>query len=150
MNENYYVQCDDLNDVLHTFKKLAVKYGQNGGGNSAEFNKVFQDYFQILEKDPKYELLKLDANLREEHWHFPDLVAGVLLPELNIEFCGSWLWVSGDTYEHRELLKELGYRYSNNKKCWYWRPYSEASKATKPTSMDYIRETYGSDLEEVS
>lgn len=150
MEQNYFVYCDNLNDVLHTFKKLAVKYGQNGGRDSAEFNKLIQDYYQILEKDPKFQLLKVKANLREELLKVPDLIAGALLPDVNLEYCGTWLWVTGSTYEYRDKLKELGYRYSNNKKCWYWRPYTEASKVTKPTSMEYIRKTYGTDLEEAS
>ena len=149
--ENYFYGCSDLTEVLHKFKQLAVRYGQNGGDNSAEYNKLFQDFYEILKEDSKFALLSIQGKLKDDIMQFPNLVAGALLPELNLEFCGSWLWVTGNTFEYKEKLKELGNRYSSNKKCWYWRPYGEQrSKVTKPTSMEYIRDKYGSDLEEAS
>ena len=39
---------------------------------------------------------------------------------LIIEIIGVFVWVSGDTKTHKEKLKELGYRYSSNKKMWYY------------------------------
>jgi len=147
MNENCFVHCDDLNDVLHTFKKLAVEYSQSES-NSKEYNKLFQDFYEILKEDSKFALLSFQGKLKDDIMQFPNLVTGALQPELNLEFCGSWLWVTGNTFEYKDKLKELGYRYSSNKKCWYWRAYGDQSKATKPTSMEYIRQTYGSDLEE--
>ena len=93
MNENYFVHCDDLTDVLHTFKKLAIEYSQDES-NSKEFNKLFQDFYEILKEDSKFALLSFQGKLKDDIMQFPNLVTGALLPELNLEFCGSWLWVS--------------------------------------------------------
>ena len=79
-----------------------------------------------------------------------DLVLDFIGGDPNIQFTAldaNNSRVTGNTFEHRDKLKELGYRYSHNKKCWYWRPYTERSRASKPTTMDYIREKYGSDME---
>lgn len=39
---------------------------------------------------------------------------------IKIERIGSWIWVSGDTFEIKDTLKEMGFFYSGNKKAWYF------------------------------
>ena len=39
--------------------------------------------------------------------------------EVKIEIIGYWIWVSGDTFNYKEYLKELRFRWSSNKKSWY-------------------------------
>ena len=31
------------------------------------------------------------------------------------EVCGTWLWASGNTKEHKEVLKSLGFHYASKK-----------------------------------
>ena len=38
---------------------------------------------------------------------------------IEIEVCGSWVWVSGDTKPHKERLKALGFCWHSKKHCWY-------------------------------
>jgi hypothetical protein len=66
---------------------------------------------------------------------------------LNIEICGSWIWVSGNTYTYKEQLKESGYHYSRSKKMWYFasEPIDEKRKYRHSQSQDKIRFKYGSE-----
>ncbi len=41
---------------------------------------------------------------------------------LEIEVCGAWLWVSGDTKPHREILKTAGFKWASKKLMWNFRP----------------------------
>lgn len=63
---------------------------------------------------------------------------------LNIEVCGSWVWVSGNTYPVREQLKEAGFKYASKKKMWYFRPEGSKTNNRRSWSMDKIREKHGS------
>ena len=64
---------------------------------------------------------------------------------LTIEICGSWIWVSGDTREHKELLKASGYRWAPKKLMWHWRPAdSKRSWGRGQYCMDEIRGKHGS------
>ena len=66
------------------------------------------------------------------------------LDGLNIELCGSWLWISGNTYPHRDALKSAGCRWSSSKKMWYWRHAEDAEYRSRGTSsMGEIRSKYG-------
>ena len=56
---------------------------------------------------------------------------------------GSWIWVSGDTKEIKEKLKEIGFKWASKKKMWY---YGEMkAKNPNPKSMEEIKTKYGSE-----
>lgn len=46
-----------------------------------------------------------------------ELFAG--LEGITVKPSGSWLWISGDTYPHREYLKAMGCRWSKKRREWY-------------------------------
>jgi hypothetical protein len=63
---------------------------------------------------------------------------------LTIEVCGTWIWVSGDTRPHKEILKESGYKWAPVKKLWHWRPADAKSFSRGKYTMDEIRASHGS------
>ena len=64
---------------------------------------------------------------------------------IEIELCGTWLWIDGNTYENREALKNAGCRFSRTKKKWYWRPEEKSAGWSRGKStMADIRQKYGS------
>ena len=65
---------------------------------------------------------------------------------LELEVCGSWLWISGNTKKYRKELKGLGLFYAPKKQQWYFRPPEYRSHRHKPVSMDKIRSVYGSEV----
>lgn len=62
---------------------------------------------------------------------------------LEIEICGSWIWVSGDTKPHREVLKSAGYRWAPKKLMWSFCGGERTSSRGK-FSMEDIRSKHGS------
>lgn len=64
---------------------------------------------------------------------------------LEIEICGAWVWLHGDTRPHREILKEAGFKWAPKKKLWYFRPSDYKSRGRGKYSMDQIRERHGSE-----
>ena len=65
-------------------------------------------------------------------------------PDIEVELCGSWIWVSGETKAVKDDLKALGFKWSRNKAAWYFHrdPYHKRSK--KSMTLDEIRNMYGS------
>ena len=61
-----------------------------------------------------------------------------------IELCGSWIWISGSSYQYKDELKEIGFKWASQKKQWYWHSEAYRKKGKKPLSMDDIRSYYGS------
>ena len=44
------------------------------------------------------------------------------LEGIEIELIGYWIWISGDTYNVKDEIKEAGFKYAKNKKMWYFNP----------------------------
>ena len=71
---------------------------------------------------------------------------------VNVELCGRWLYISGNTKEHRETLKAMGCKYAPKKApdMWTWH-YAEDDTyhgKRKAKTMEYIRGVYGSEVYE--
>lgn len=79
-----------------------------------------------------------DEKLREV------LQAIIHLSDITIEVCGSWIWISGNTYQHKTELKEHSFKFASKKKQWYWHSEAFRKKGKKTLSMSDIRNYYGS------
>lgn len=73
------------------------------------------------------------------------LNAVIHLPDISIEVCGSWIWISGNTKPVKDALKTAGFKWASKKYMWYFRPPEYRSKSRGKWSMDKIRANYGSD-----
>jgi hypothetical protein len=143
----YFAHCKTLDAVKAEYKKLAQQwlvYGDNPG-DATLFDAIEQEYLLISQR-PKFK--QMAEEVQQEFIGFPNIVKSLVKLGLDLEMCGSWLWISGDTISCKEELKEMGLRYSPNKKMWYYRPVWSRSNNSSPTSLDYIRRKYGSDTVE--
>jgi curved DNA-binding protein CbpA len=78
---------------------------------------------------------------------FADIISKlVTLAGLEIEICGSWLWVGGNTREHKADLKNLGMRWASKKKMWYKAPKNWKRKSRHELTMNEIRDRFGSQM----
>lgn len=89
---------------------------------------------------------KEERDARDIAQAYREIIVKIIgLAGLKIELCGTWLWVSGNTYAHRTVLKAAGLSWSAKKTMWYWRPPEEAQHYNRRShSIDYIRTKYGS------
>jgi hypothetical protein len=63
----------------------------------------------------------------------------------DIEICGAWIWLHGDTKPHKEIIKAAGFMWAPKKKLWYFRPADYKSRGRGKFSMDEIRASHGSE-----
>lgn len=76
---------------------------------------------------------------------FADIISQLVnMVGLEVEICGSWLWVGGNTKEHKDGLKSLGMRWAAKKRRWYKAPKNWKRKVRKALDMEEIRARYGS------
>jgi hypothetical protein len=104
-------------------------------------NEVVKEKTTVSEKT--VEAVKEKATVSEK---ITELQEKIDLAGLHLEICGSWLWVTGKTFQVKDTLKELGFRYSANKLAWYYRQVENRSGNQEPISLEKIRELYGASL----
>lgn len=64
---------------------------------------------------------------------------------INIEICGNWIWLSGNTRAFKDVIKAAGYFWASKKSMWYFRPADWKSTSRGKYSIDDIREKFGSE-----
>lgn len=149
MNTRYFSNCRTAEQLKAAYKTLILKNHPDNGGDpeickaiNAEFDEAWKRLKNIhTDKDGKF----YEKETTETAGEFMDLInklvrmAGVI-----VEMCGSWIWLTGNTKEHREEIKALGFKWSKNKAAWYYHkePYFKRSK--RSVSLDDIRLMYGS------
>jgi hypothetical protein len=69
--------------------------------------------------------------------------AVIRFDQIEIEICGAWLWLHGETYAIKDHLKASGYRWGRQKRLWYFAGVASSSRTSH--SMEEIRERYGSE-----
>ena len=136
----YFKDVDTLEELRKQYKELLKKYHPDNPQGSTEatqdINAEYDKLFRLL-KD-KHES---NAEQTKNKTPYDDMVH---LSNITIEVCGSWIWVSGNTYPHKEELKQYGLKYASKKKQWYWHSEAFRKKGKKALSMDDIRNYYGS------
>ena len=133
-------------DVKSAFRRAAKTYHPDVNPAGAEMMKIVNEAYETL-KDHAGDIGETAGS--SETASYPEALNEALnaiigLGGLEIEICGAWVWVAGDTYSHRATLKEAGFRFASKKKRWYFRPVDWASTSRGSYSMDDIRNTYGS------
>ncbi len=127
--------------VKSSFREACKKYHPDVNPAGEELMKLVNEAYEIL-KDHKGES-------RDQQSDYSDLLSEALnaiihLEDLIIEICGAWIWITGNTKTHKELLKESGFRWASKKKAWYFRPEEYRSSSRGKKSLNDIRAKYGS------
>lgn len=129
---------EGINEAKKIYKTLAKKLHPNIGGSEEEFKLLNEIYNHLIEHKIYFSnSSKIDIELEK-------IISLILhFENINIELIGSWVWVSGDTREIKEKLKEIGFKWASKKKMWY---YGEMkAKNPNPKSMEEIKAKYGSE-----
>ena len=75
---------------------------------------------------------------------FKDIIDKLIkMQGVEVEIIGCFIWLSGNTKEHKEAIKALGFRWHSKKKMWYKSPEGYKRWGKKEYSMDEIRGMYG-------
>lgn len=145
----YFAACATLDALKHEYRRLCMIHHPDRGGDTATMAAINQEYdeaFRRLQSGRTTQQTTETHEAEEAPEAFRAVISRlVILAGINIEICGSWVWVTGNTYPNREALKAAGLRYSKGKAAWYWKPEGSHSKARRNYSMDEIRQLHGSE-----
>lgn len=145
---SYFENCQTLEQLKQEYRKLAFIHHPDKGGDLEEMkrlNNAYDHMFNVL-KTQYNATAPEEKQMHETPEQFRDALVNILgLAGIEIEICGQWIWVSGQTKEHKEIFKESGYKWASKKLQWYYRAEEfKTSFNRKALSMDSIRAKYGS------
>jgi curved DNA-binding protein CbpA len=129
------------------------KHPEDKAKYTALFQKMANEYDEFLKDfipgENRKESKKSEQYRREYNFDSESALGKVIAdlmqyPGLVIEICGSWIWLTGDTFRHKDNIKKMGFRWQDKKKSWYFAGYDFKPKKSKIMDMDHIRQRYGS------
>lgn len=97
-----------------------------------------------LALEPSKTINSIKADLSKYGENLCEALNKIINFGLNIEVCGAWVWVDGNTKPYKDVLKENGFKWAPKKTRWYYRPSDFKSRSNGSWSMSKIREFYGS------
>jgi hypothetical protein len=152
MKFNYFKECKTLEDVKKAFRILAKLYHPDmKTGDTEKFkaiNNEYEEAFEYFKNDYNNKAENKNKQNKETPEEFREIINVLIrLEGLEIEICGTWLWLSGNTYKYRDVIKSLKFKWSNSKKEWYfYNGIDEMLKIRGSRTMEEIREKYGSEI----
>lgn len=137
----------DQEAIKTAYRKACIKYHPDRNPAGLEMMKAVNVAYQFL-RDIEYNGAErpideaVNSNFGDELNAAINAVIG--LAGINIEVCGAWVWLSGDTKQHKDAIKAAGYWWACKKSAWYFRPADYKSHNKGDWDMEKIRDTYGS------
>lgn len=149
----YFKSCKTAEEGKRLYRELAKKYHSDNGGNdnimkeiNAEYTDWFSTHKDIHTNTETGETYTSTKKTKETAQDFIDIITALVnLADITIEICGSWLWLTGNTYQVKDELKKLGCRFATSKKQWYWTK-DEYYHTRYTLSAKKRRAKYGSEI----
>lgn len=146
-----------IEELKKIYFNLAQKIHPDHGGSEEEFKILNSEYQELF---PKFKDIhkNIKPDVEKEYYtaktptsecpeDFIKIVTILLnIKGIDVELCGRWLWIGGDTKPQKDTLKALGCSWNAKKKLWSWH-YPEDGvykKHKKFVPMEDIRNMYGS------
>jgi len=133
--KNYFENCVTPEEIKKMYLTLSKKFHPDLGGSTESMKNLNNQYDEITKNHNDFDF-SIDIK--------PIIKKLVTFDNITIEICGSWLWVSGSTFEIKEDLKKLGLKWSPKKKAWYLAGSRSYNK--KSYTMEDIRSMHGSKM----
>lgn len=135
MNLQFFINCKDLSELKSSFKQFSKLLHPDINQNLEdiyfkEMSNDYDSYYKIHkinhmeENAKKYNNSNFDkSKVKEDDLNderFKKAIIELLKKEgIKILMRGVYMWVSGNTFDIKDKLKELGFFYSSGKKEWF-------------------------------
>lgn len=131
--------------IKQAYRKACSQYHPDRNPAGLEMMKLVNVAYETLKNESGTAKQPASEDLASYGEEIFKALSAIIHLGFDVEICGAWVWLHGDTKPHRELLKESGFRWAPKKMLWYFRPAEYKSKGRGKFSMDEIRMAHGSE-----
>ena len=144
MKLQFFESCQSIEELKSMYRNLCKLHHPDRGGDVKIMQAINAEYSFICQNLNSFFVCNNEKETAEDLQIFASIIEKIEMLPVDIEVIGSWLWISGNTYPHRQILKDAGLMFAPKKKVWYYRPEDFKSSNFQPLEMDEIRHKYGS------
>ena len=146
---SYFTNCKTAEELKKAYRTWAKKLHPDLGGNAEEFKQMQNEYEKLWERLKNVHqnaqgetYTKETDETPQEFIHIINVL--ITLVGVEVEICGKWIWVSGNTKAHKETLKQLKFKWAHKKQAWYYHAEPYKKKSRRELTLDEIRDMFGS------
>jgi hypothetical protein len=156
---NYFQQCSTVAEVKSEYKRLAMLWHPDRpGGDTATMQVINAQYKTAL--SGKHGETTTGDDGQDHTYYYNDereqaiidkiteiIKSGVLTEGVELWLVGSWLWLRGETKQHKDKIgrKGLGFTWNGHetRRCWQWHLPSYRKTQLSNDDFDGIAARYG-------
>ncbi|MFA5240510.1 MAG: J domain-containing protein [Phycisphaerae bacterium] len=130
--------------IKAAYRKACSQYHPDRNPAGLEMMKLVNQAYEALKDTTGESTITIDsASYGQE---ICNALNAIIDLDLTVELCGAWAWVSGNTKDHKDVLKSNGFKWAPKKLMWYFRPADSKTFSRGKKTMDEIRSAYGSQI----
>lgn len=145
---SFFQNITSLEELRKQYKALLKQYHPDNGGDPETIKIINVEYDRLFAflKDSKPEGKETTTEYdTTSDKAIRSVLNAIIHLDVTIEICGTWIWVTGNTYPVKEQLKGVDFKFSKNKKAWYWHSEGYVKHGRKKYSLQDIRLMHGSE-----
>lgn len=150
----WFKECKSVEAVKREYHKLCMKYHPDLNKDdtteimkqiNTEYETAFEYFKNIHEEaDNKTNTYTSSNETNETAKEFMEIINKLIICEgLNIDLCGRWIWLTGNTFPYKDIIKNLNFKWASKKRCWYWHKDEDICRSRKNMTLDEIKNKYG-------
>lgn len=145
----YFKNVKSIQELKKQYRDLIKKYHPDL--NSNDTTKIMQEInaeYDLLFKQVKNLFKDAKGNIYEKENtesinEFKDIINKIItFKDCKIEIIGNWVWVSGNTKYYKDILKNLKFRWIQNKKAWAYHQDKYFKKTKKVYTLEELRKSF--------
>ena len=147
MKTQFFEHVTTLDELRKEYHRLAFIHHPDKGGDTKTMQTLNDEYerlsFLLINSNEDFDQSRKEWEMELSEAIQEKLDKIISLAGIEIELIGNWLWVSGNTFSVRNILKQEGFFFSHPKAAWYFHQGTYIKKSGVILSMHEMRKLWG-------